>query len=165
MSTVRHMLSEDAGAVSALLRQSWRETYSSLIGEEKALQTSAAWHAPENLASEAADENVICFVAEDVQGRIIGHAMAQMDGGRQAWLRRLYVTTDQHGTGVATDLLHAVLAAHAGLPAIALEVMEGNGRAIAFYRKNGFIEAERRQNCGGIDDVPTIVMTKPLPRA
>lgn len=163
-TTIRHMVPADAEAVSALLRDSWRATHGPLMGEARALETSAKWHAPERLAAEAADPDIIAFVAQAADGAICGHAMAQMDEHRQAWLKRLYIAPARFGTGLAEDLLHAVLAAHSGLPSIALEVADGNHRAIAFYRKHGFAETARKADCGGVD-VPTLVMTKVLPRA
>ncbi|MCG6858717.1 MAG: GNAT family N-acetyltransferase [Salaquimonas sp.] len=165
MTTIRHMVAEDAEAVSALLRESWRQTYGPLMGEEKALATSAAWHDAARLAAEAGNDQIISFVAEEDDGSIAGHAMASMDADGQAWFRRLYIVADRFGSGLADDLLRAILAAHSGLSSIALEVAEGNDRAVAFYSKHGFIVAERKTVGSDVEDVPTLVMKKLLPRA
>lgn len=165
MTTIRHMVPDDAEAVVGLLREAWRLAYGPLMGEQKALEASRAWHTPDKLAAQAANEDIISFVAEEPDGRISGHAMAMMDENRQAKLARLYIAADKYGSGLADDLLRAILAAHAGLPSISLEVMEGNDRAIAFYKKNGFVETGRKDACGGIENVPTLVMTRVLPRA
>ena len=165
MTTIRHMVAQDAEAVSELLHESWRQTYGPLMGEEKAVSESSTWHAPEKLVAQAEDENIIAFVAEEPDGGISGHAMAMMDSSRQAWLMRLYVSADKYGSGLADNLLRAVIAAHAGLASISLEVVEGNDRAIAFYARNGFVETGRRDACGGIEGVPSLIMTKALPRA
>ncbi|TIN54865.1 MAG: GNAT family N-acetyltransferase, partial [Mesorhizobium sp.] len=69
------------------------------------------------------------------------------------------------GSGLAVDLLHAVLAAHAGIPSIALEVIEGNERAIAFYRKHGFEVAERRPAAHGVGGHASLIMRRMLPMA
>lgn len=50
-------------------------------------------------------------------------------------LQALYVSPDHHGTGVADQLVHAALVDG---PAY-LWVLEGNDRAIAYYRKHGFV--------------------------
>ncbi|MES0101067.1 GNAT family N-acetyltransferase [Mesorhizobium sp. M0019] len=49
----------------------------------------------------------------------------------------LHIDQSEYGTGLAANILHAVFAAHSGIPSIALEVLEGNDRAMAFYRKHG----------------------------
>ncbi|TIW20804.1 MAG: GNAT family N-acetyltransferase, partial [Mesorhizobium sp.] len=94
-------------------------------------------HAPDKLAAELADDDKMSFVAERPDGSIAGYAMAAMDDRGDVMLDRLHIEPEEYGSGLATDLLHAVLAAHAGIASIALEVIEGNDRAIAFYRKHG----------------------------
>ncbi|TIU03033.1 MAG: GNAT family N-acetyltransferase, partial [Mesorhizobium sp.] len=71
----------------------------------------------------------------------------------------------EFGTGLAADMLHAVLAAHSGIPSIALEVIEGNDRAIAFYRKHGFEVVERRPASHGVEGHASFIMRRLLPRA
>ena len=77
------------------------------------------------------------FVAERADGSIAGYAMAELKDG-DVMLDRLHVDNSEFGSGLAADLLHTVLAAHAGMPSIGLEVLEGNDRALAFYGKHGF---------------------------
>lgn len=163
--SIRRMRKDDADAVSRLLKASWLQTYEHLMGVAKVDAANAALHTAQKLAAELDDDRVMAFVATDKDGAILGHAMAKMDANGQVWLERLHVASGNFGSGLAADLMRATLAAHAGLASIALEVIEGNDRAIAFYRKHGFFEAERRNSCGSVTGVPTIVMRKLLPRA
>lgn len=165
MAMIRRMREADAGAVSTLLAGSWKRTYAPIIGHERVSQASVTRHSPAKLSAELHDPDIMAFVAEDNEGTVIGHAMARMDRNRDVWLERLHVLPALFGSGLATDLLHAVLAAHAGLPLIALEVIKGNDRAIAFYAKHGFLIAEEKESCGDMADTPTLVMRKILPRA
>ena len=158
---IRHMVAEDAEAVSRLLKLSWTSTYGPLMGEARAAQSSARIHRPEMLAAELGREGAVSFVAETTGPTIAGYAYAYRDGD-VVDLDRLHVEPGHHGTGLAADLLHAVLAAFVGDRQIALEVLEGNDRAIAFYAKHGFSVAERRGACGGIEGVPTLVMRRAL---
>ncbi|TIT17095.1 MAG: GNAT family N-acetyltransferase, partial [Mesorhizobium sp.] len=80
-------------------------------------------------------------------------------------LDRLHIDKSEFGTGLAADMLHAVLAAHSGIPSIALEVNEGNDRAIAFYRKHGFEVVERRPASHGVEGHASFIMRRLLPRA
>jgi ribosomal protein S18 acetylase RimI-like enzyme len=57
-------------------------------------------------------------------------------------IKRFYVAATRHGQGVAQMLMDAVVrcAGERGAGALWLSVWERNPRAIAFYRKAGFVE-------------------------
>ncbi|MEP6566261.1 MAG: GNAT family N-acetyltransferase [Mesorhizobium sp.] len=159
------MTANDVAAVSRLLGRSWRRTYSPIMGVEITARLSDDKHAPERLAAELVDDNKMSFVAERADGTIAGYAMAEMGGRGDVMLDRLHIDKSEFGTGLAADLLHAALAAHAGIPSIALEVIEGNDRAIAFYRKHGFEAVERRAAAHGVGGHTSLIMRRPLSRA
>ncbi|RWB13451.1 N-acetyltransferase [Mesorhizobium sp.] len=165
MVQIRAMTKNDLAAVSRLLGQSWRRTYSPIMGEENAARLSDERHAPDRLAEEIKNDNKMSFVAEQADGSIAGYAMAEMDEKGDVMLDRLHIQPEAFGSGLAVDLLHAVLAAHAGIPSIALEVIEGNDRAIAFYRKHGFEVVERRPAAHGVGGHASLIMRRLLPRA
>ncbi|AZO70307.1 MAG: GNAT family N-acetyltransferase [Mesorhizobium sp.] len=165
MTHVRAMTKNDLTAVSRLLGASWRRTYAPIMGEETTARLSDEKHAPEKLAAELADNDKMSFVAEGADGSIAGYAMAAMDGDGDVMLDRLHIEPEAFGSGLAVDLLHAVLAAHAGIPSIALEVIEGNERAIGFYRKHGFEVVERRPAAHGVGGHASLIMRRLLPRA
>ncbi|SFP38581.1 Ribosomal protein S18 acetylase RimI [Mesorhizobium sp. NFR06] len=165
MTRIRAMTRDDLADVSRLLGQSWRRTYAPIMGDETAARLSDDKHAPEKLAAELDDEDKMSFVAERADGSIAGYAMAAMDAKGDVMLDRLHIEPQAFGSGLAADLLHAVLAAHAGIPSIALEVIEGNDRAIAFYRKHGFEVVERREAAHGVDGHASLIMRRMLPRA
>jgi ribosomal protein S18 acetylase RimI-like enzyme len=164
MTHIRSMTEQDVPAVSRLLGDSWRHTYGPIVGEETAIRISGEHHAPDRLVAELADNDMMSFVAERSDRAIVGYAMAQLKDG-DIKLDRLHVDKSEFGTGVAVDLLHAVLAAHAGMPSIALEVLEGNDRALAFYRKHGFEVVERQAASHGADGHSSFIMRRLLPRA
>ncbi|UVK37729.1 GNAT family N-acetyltransferase [Mesorhizobium sp. AR10] len=165
MAQIRPMKEGDLAVVSRLLGESWRQTYSPIMGTETTARLSQDKHAPERLAAELRDENKMSFVAEQPDGSIAGYAMAAMDAKGDVMLDRLHIEPRAFGTGLAVNLLHAVLAAHAGIPSIALEVIEGNDRAIAFYRKHGFEVVERRPAAHGIGGHASLIMRRLLSRA
>lgn len=165
MTRIRAMTEQDVPSVSRLLGESWRRTYSPIIGAETTTRLSDDKHTPERLAAELADDNKMSFVAQRPDGSIAGYAMAQMDETGDVMLDRLHIDKSEFGTGLAADMLHAVLAAHAGIPSIALEVIEGNDRAMAFYRKHGFEVVERRPAAHGVGGHASLIMRRPLPRA
>lgn len=63
-----------------------------------------------------------------------------------AELRRIYVFSRFHGSGAGRMLLERVIAAahDSGARRLLLGVHEANARAIAFYRKSGFVDAGTR---------------------
>jgi len=165
MTRIRAMTTNDLADVSRLLGQSWRRTYAPIMGDETVASLSDEKHAPDRLAAELDDEDKMSFVAERADGSIAGYAMAAMDKKGDVMLERLHIEPQAFGSGLAVDLLHAVLAAHAGIPSIALEVIEGNDRAIAFYRKHGFEVVERREAAHGVGGHASLIMRHMLPRA
>jgi len=165
MTHIRAMTRNDVDDVSRLLGASWRRTYSPIMGASTAARLSDDRHTPEALATELEDEDNMSFVAERGDGSIAGYAMAVMDKQGDVMLERLHIEPQEFGSGLAVDLLHAVLAAHAGLPSIALEVIEGNDRAIAFYRKHGFEVVERRDAAHGVGGHASLIMRRLLARA
>jgi len=164
MTQVRAMSEEDVPAVSRLMGDSWRRTYGPLIGEDEAIRISGENHSPESLAADLSNSDRMSFVAERSDGSISGYAMAELNDGN-VMLDRLHVDQSEFGSGVAVELLHAVLAAHAGMPSIALEVLQGNDRALAFYRKHGFEVVERRTAPHGAAGHSSFIMRRLLSRA
>lgn len=166
MPVIRRSAEEDAPGIAALVAGSWRRTYSPLLDEERAGSSSDTRHRSEIFLGEVGDRQVASFVAVERDGAIVGHAMAQLRADGEVWLERLHVDPAHFGTGLAADLLHASIAAFVGGAGVmALEVPEGNDRAIAFYRKQGFETTERKNVCGGLDGVPTLIMKRVIARA
>lgn len=164
MTQIRAMTEKDVPAVSRLMGESWRRTYGPIIGEAEAIRISGENHSTKSLTADLSDTDRMSFVAERTDGAIVGYAMAELKDG-DVMLDRLHVDKSEFGTGVAVDLLHAVLAAHAGMPSIALEVLEGNDRALAFYRKHGFEVVERRTAPHGAAGHASVIMRRLLSRA
>jgi ribosomal protein S18 acetylase RimI-like enzyme len=97
------------------------------------------WWAVDRLAASLA--RIPHWVAEDAEGRLVGVAnLGEHEGEPTMW--KLYVHPDHQGTGLGSRLLAEVVAAAAGRPLL-LEVVEGNDRAEAFYRRHGFEELRR----------------------
>jgi diamine N-acetyltransferase len=71
-------------------------------------------------------------------------------------LKRIYSLARYHGSGVGPALMAAAVSAASGANRLLLGVYAANARALAFYRKHGFVEIGTRQfNVGGAlyDDV------------
>lgn len=79
------------------------------------------------------------FVVED-DGEVVGFALGQFDTEFGAELTAIHVLPECHGTGAGQALMDVVVDAFHewGVIDALLYVLDGNGRAQAFYRRNGW---------------------------
>jgi ribosomal-protein-alanine N-acetyltransferase len=101
------------------------------------------------------------WVAER-EGRLLGHAVVSVVAD-VAELQRISVVTDARRTGVAGELLGAVVAVSVaeGAERMLLEVREDNDGARAFYSAHGFTELDRRPDYYA-DGATAVVMERRL---
>lgn len=101
------------------------------------------------------------LVAEEA-GVIVGHAIVSVVY-EIAELQRIAVTASRRRQGIAGSLLDETmaLASDEGAERLLLEVRERNAPAIAFYRKAGFAEIDRRARYYA-DGSTAIVLSLPL---
>lgn len=163
MFQIREMSAEDAKQVSALYADSWRRTYERIYDSDELDRQIAKRFTPELQRSEALDSDIITLVAA-LDGTIIGASLAKMDKRNQAWLDRLHILPTHFGSGLAEDLLRATLAKHSGLQTIALKVLKGNERAIAFYNKHGFAITDEVLDDPSVGGADAVIMTRTLSR-
>jgi ribosomal protein S18 acetylase RimI-like enzyme len=96
-------------------------------------------------------------------GRIVGYAMIiRSDSGVE--LSKLYLLPDRHGTGAATALMDAALAAASewGVDRVWLGVNQKNQRAQRFYTKSGFTINGTRTFQLGVHSENDYVMVREL---
>lgn len=134
----RLLTAHDADVIAPLHVQIWRDTYTGLMSQEKLDSLDVAKNA-ERWRSLLTGENVPRVLGGfDRAGALVGWITvgeARDDDApcaRELWV--LNVARAHHGSGVAQELIRQELADG---PAY-LWVVEGNDRAIAFYRKYGF---------------------------
>ena len=79
-------------------------------------------------------------------------------------LKRIYVLSKFHGSGIAARLVEAAIdhARQNDAPRLLLGTYEGNQRAMAFYKKHGFVQVGTRQFQVGSNIYDDIVMAKQL---
>lgn len=133
--TVRPADVRDADAIAAVHVQAWREAYAHLLPAEflAALDVDAR---------AARWRGIIAVPGVDVLVATVGDAIVDWasagpsrgEAPRDRELEGIYVLAAQHGAGVGQALLDAVIGT---VPAF-LWVADGNPRAEAFYRRNGF---------------------------
>ena len=131
---------DDAEELGRVHVEIWRQAYAGLMPEEYLDGLDAAAFA-EKWRSRMADPlpGLVRLVARDADG-IAGFTTAGPpridDAPADLELYAINVLARAHGTGLAGKLLDATI----GERAAYLWVIEGNERAIAFYRRRGFAD-------------------------
>ena len=149
MKTVRitPLRADDAVVIARLQDELWRATYSDLLplwvlDARDGVDNVARWRERATLHEESgrSSEGALTLVAHDEDGVAIGWASTgpprDEDPPTDTELWSLYLASEHHGNGVAEQLVEAVLPSPS--PAY-LWVLAGNVRAMAFYRKVGFV--------------------------
>ncbi len=138
--TLRHAGPEDVEIFRAAAERFFRETYGhdahhATVMDRHCIDTFGA--AP--IAAQLADPDVSGLIAA-LGSATVGLAQWRADGDAIE-LERLYVDQMCHGTGLGQALMAAVIAdaTRRGKRSLHLGVWDRNQRAIAFYRRQGFV--------------------------
>ncbi|MBA3447746.1 MAG: GNAT family N-acetyltransferase [Pseudaminobacter sp.] len=160
---VRTASERDLPAVRELLVATWRATYDSIYGAERVKDITDDWHSIASLKARLARPNSEFLVADD--GKRIGgmaYAAATTDP-KIVLLHQLYVNPSFQRAGLGRMLLAEVEDSFPDARTVRLEVEAANAPALAFYRRNGFVQAGETANCGGpTSGIPAMVMEKTL---
>jgi ribosomal protein S18 acetylase RimI-like enzyme len=149
MTRVRRATVADAEALAALAARLFFETYEAHTPADDMSAYLADEHTPARRRAELESPTVATFVAEDeFEGDLVGFVQVRaqplpegVTGRASVELARLYIDRGFQGRALAAELLGCALDAARTLGAtdIWLSVWEQNARAIAFYRKHGFV--------------------------
>jgi ribosomal protein S18 acetylase RimI-like enzyme len=156
----------DLPAIRDLLVGTWHATYDRLLGREKVTEVTDRWHSLSNLAEQvkAISPSNLFLVAEQA-GEILATASVSLDAEGAATLSRLYVLPRCQGLGLGAALLRASLDAFPKARLARLEVEPRNSRAIAFYKRFGFLPVSSGNSCGGNAEaaISHLLLQAPLP--
>ncbi|MFO1302270.1 MAG: GNAT family N-acetyltransferase [Burkholderiales bacterium] len=167
---LRNATPYDAESLAALAEETFRDTFAGFnTPGDMDLHCGRAYGTAIQEA-EIARDDMVTLVAEEA-GRLVGYAQmrwgnapACVKAGAPGEIQRLYVRRGAQGTGLAHALMRACLdeIARRGSDVAWLGVWERNPRAIAFYRKFGFIEAGEHVFPVGNDPQRDVIMVRPL---
>lgn len=142
---IRPLRQTDAAVLGPLHNRLWRTAYTGLLPQEVLdarddRESTERWQT-RGLAHEVdgvSPEGCITYVSHDQAGVPTGWAgvgpARDLPAPTPLELWALYVAPEHWGTGVASALVDMVLGSEPGY----LWVLDGNTRAVAFYRKVGF---------------------------
>ncbi|ABC64109.1 GNAT family N-acetyltransferase [Erythrobacter litoralis] len=156
---IREASPGDAGRLSLVASATFLETFAGMIDGDALVKHCETQHAPDYLRAYLQDD-ARGWLAE-LDAAPVGYALLtqpELEAARQGdiELKKIYVLSRFHGSGVAQLLLDAAIAGSQGHERLLLGVKDDNARAIAFYAKQGFRQiGTRRFDVGGkhYDDV------------
>ncbi|WP_040159229.1 GNAT family N-acetyltransferase [Nigerium massiliense] len=167
---VRRAVPDDADAVTDLWVRSWLDTYVSpehgvtedYLATIMTRRSSRAGreHLRQQLSSGDTRRQAM-FVAE-ADGLIVGMAAPRVEEDGTQRVGALYVSKAWHGRGPGNALMSEVLAWRDPSRPLLLEVAVYNARAIAFYRRWGFVALPGASVMSGV--IPTVRMELPARR-
>ena len=161
--SVRRAVPDDAEAWACCHRACWREAYGPIVDPgllEHELGEEGSWtpRVRERLSLPPGPRS---WIGVDDAGEVVGLAVVGPSRGELAKLTieqlyAIYVRRTWYGTGLA----QALLARSLGTAAACLEVLEDNGRARAFYARQGFEPTGTRQRFERFDTWE-VVLSRP----
>jgi ribosomal protein S18 acetylase RimI-like enzyme len=170
LPAIRRAHRHDARQLAAIAEETFRDAFASVNTPEDMALHCRASYSEAIQAREIADPLMVTLLCEQREmlvgfaqlrwGKAPGCVVADAPGE----IQRLYVARDFHGKGVAHDLMIACMdemAIHRS-DVVWLGVWERNPRAIAFYRKFGFLEVGTHVFPLGNDPQRDIVMARPV---
>jgi diamine N-acetyltransferase len=150
--TIRYANASDNLLLADLGAKTFAESFAKDNTPENMAVYLAASFSPEKQAQELADPQTTFLIAEG-SAKAVGYARLKrgpapecITGQQPIEIVRFYAIQPMIGKGVGARLMQASLeeAARRHCDAVWLDVWEQNPRAIAFYRKGGFVEAGRQ---------------------
>jgi GNAT superfamily N-acetyltransferase len=137
----------------------FRETYSSSTGASDLDAYIRKSFFPEVQMREIADPESATFLAI-ADGAIIGYAHMTVETHTVVRLNRIYIDATWQGSGVANALIDVVVkkSKQGGATRLGLTVFERNPRAIAFYRRVGFVTTGQTTFIVGDDPQTDLLM-------
>jgi diamine N-acetyltransferase len=170
MSTIRRATRDDAKELSLLAERTFKDAFRDMNTPENLALHCRTSYSEALQAEEISDPNMVTLLCEE-GGTLVG--FAQLRWGRTpscvvadtpGEIQRLYVVSDRHGKGVARALMDACIDEMRARRSdvVWLGVWERNPRAIAFYRKVGFVEVGEHVFPLGGDPQRDVVMVRPV---
>ena len=168
--TYRRGTGDDASRLAEFATRAFTQTYAEFNTAEDIRDYIASSYGLTRQKRELSDPAMITVLAESGDA-LIGYAQVRrkevpscVTQEAPAEIYRFYVDASAHGKGVAQRLMDESMNAARDLGAknIWLGVWERNARAIAFYRKRGFIEIGEQHFQLGSDRQRDLVMIRPV---
>ncbi len=161
---------DDARPLAEVAEETFRDTFGDVNTVEDMTLHCVSNFSQEIQASEILNPAMISLLCEH-EGRIVGFSQLRwgdtpdcVSAQTPCEIQRLYVDSNWHGKGVAQELMKTALAAaiERRSDVVWLGVWEQNSRALAFYRKLGFLGVGEHEFRLGSDLQRDVIMVRRL---
>jgi diamine N-acetyltransferase len=164
--TIRQATLDDAEALALIGAATFLEAFAEVIEGRDIVAHGASAHSAEAYRKYM-EAGGAAWLAETSLGAPVGYALntvanlpGMADGDRE--LKRIYVLSRWHGSGLAAALMEHSIAEAASHARLLLGVYKHNDRALAFYRKHGFAPIAERTFRVGQTDHEDLVLARPM---
>ncbi len=168
--TIRPAAAEDAARLSLIGKATFLESFADILPGDDILMHCMHQHSRDDYAARLRSQDNALWLAEVGKGAPVGYAALSppdlpdvegRDGDIE--LKRIYVLSRFHGSGVAQALMDAAVGhARADNRRLLLGVYARNGRALRFYQKHGFSIIGSRKFLVGANRYDDVIMARNL---
>lgn len=154
-------------ALALVAQATFLESYAGAVDGQAIIAHCATQHSAATYADYFAKSAQGWLVELAPGGAPIGYALTCPPELEQAQdgdveLKRIYLLSRFHGSGIAAALMDAVVAASAGSQRLLLGVKADNHRALAYYAKHGFTRIGTRRFTVGEKTYDDFVLARQL---
>ena len=165
--SIREANVDDAGKLALVGVATFLDAYAGLVDGDGIVQHCQVKHSAQAYRDLFAAGARVWLVEIEPGAAPIGYAVTTPPDLEQAGegdreLRRIYLLSRFHGSGIARALVDSVIAATAGHSRLLLGVKDDNHRALRFYRKHGFAEIGTRRFTVGAHTYDDFVLARDL---
>jgi len=160
MAEIDRATVQDVPTIKEVLRETWHDTYASLLPKSAIEAITSQWHAPELLTEQVQNPDIYFAIARD-GGAVAGVITAQKQDDAVV-VGRLYVRPQYQGRGIGRQLLESSYHAFVDARTVRLTVEAENRKGVAFYAKEGFRETARISEEVAGTSLENVVMEKAL---
>jgi ribosomal protein S18 acetylase RimI-like enzyme len=150
----------DVLSIKQLLRETWHDTYASLLPKAAIEIVTTHWHAPALLAEQIQSPDIYFAIAR-VGGVVAGVITARKQDDAIV-VARLYVRPQHQRRGIGRELLESAYRVFSDAQKARLTVEADNRKGVAFYTKQGFREVARSSEEIAGAHLENVVMERPL---
>lgn len=160
MAEIDRATVQDVPTIKEVLRETWHDTYVSLLPKSAIEAITSQWHAPELLTEQVQNPDIYFAIARD-GGAVAGVITAQKQDDAVV-VGRLYVRPQYQRRGIGRQLLESSYNAFVDARTVRLTVEAENRKGVAFYAKEGFRETARISEEVAGTSLENMVMEKAL---
>ena len=139
--TIRRAIAGEESDLSSLAGELFRQGYGTTHPEPELSRYIARKFAPDAFRQDLQDRTVTIIVLDTGTDGLAGYAVLRESHADRIEIVRFYVDERLHGSGAAQSLMTACVddARQRGMRILWLQAWQQAGRALAFYRKMGFV--------------------------